>query len=196
MINVRTVKKTNIDQSTQDSIKTVHKNIPSAEINKENTEQKKTKVPERIDIKIDLIKICEAISENTKDFKEIVVSDDDLPYQIICGVPSVETIQRSLSTDDIENEDIITKLLKFVTEIKLINQKTGEAKSIVFNDFSIDEAKQLVEQIPNKLLVKATTKIVDIFNLLTTIQLYKFKLGNVEYYQALNFMNLDFFTSF
>lgn len=196
-ITIRTYKKTTVDSNMEEAAKTISDKIPEGGIidKKDDKPKKKPKGSETIDIKIDLIKICEAIEKETKDYHDITISDDNLPYRIECGVPTVETISRSIETKEEEN-DIISKILKFISKIYLINQTTKEAKEIPFSSFTPDQAKELLEQLPNRLLVQATEKIFNIFKLLSNIQLYKFTIQGAEYYQTINFTSLDFFTSF
>ena len=196
-ITIRTYKKTTVDSNMEEAAKAISDKIPEGGIidKKDDKSKKKPKGSETIDIKIDLIKICEAIEKETKDYHDITISDDNLPYRIECGVPTVETISRSIETKEEEN-DIISKILKFISKIYLINQTTKEAKEIPFSSFTPDQTKELLEQLPNRLLVQATEKIFDIFKLLSNIQLYKFTIQGAEYYQTINFTSLDFFTSF
>ena len=195
-ITIRTLKKTTIEQSTQEIID--GKSLPSAtevkptENKKDSTNGKKK--DDFIDIKIDLIKIYDAIVAETKNHEETTVTVDDLPYQLVCDIPTVKIV--SSTAVEAENEDIITRLTQFVKEINLKNPSTGEIKKISMLDYSPEEITKMVENIPNQLIVKAAEKIIKYFNTLTKIQLYKFKIGGVEYYQAINFLNLDFFTSF
>lgn len=195
-ITIRTLKQNSIDKNTEDNIKSAIENIPTADVQNQNDEQgkKSTKKNELIDIKLEVTKIYDAIVNATKDYSDIRVSLKDCPYQIVCGIPSVKTIQNTL--DGVNDEDIITRLAKFIKEIYLVNVTTGEEKLIKLVDFSADQIKDVIEIIPNRLLVEASEKIIDFFKLLTTVQLYKFKVGGTEYKQTINFTSLNFFTSF
>lgn len=194
-ITIRTLRQSSIDKSTENDIKDIVKRIPSAEVDEKVDQTKKpAKKDETIDIKLEVTKIYDAIVDATKDYSDIRVSLEDCPYQIVCGIPSVKTIQNSL--DEANDEDIITRLAKFIKEIYLVNVTTGEEKMINLVDFSADQVKSVIETVPNRLLVEASEKIIDFFKLLTTIQLYKFKIGGSEYKQTINFTNLSFFTSF
>lgn len=192
-ITIRAPKKTTIEQSIQDSVDK-EKIADMGDVTPSTTDKKAKKKDEFIDIKIDLIKIYDTIVNDTKDHEATTVSIDGLPYQLVCDIPTVKVVKDT--SVDSGNEDIVTRLTQFVKEINLKNPTTGEIKTIRVVDYSSDEMTKMVENIPNQLLVKAAEKIVKYFNILTKIQLYKFKIGGAEYYQAINFLNLDFFTSF
>ena len=194
-ITIRTVKKSAIDTITKNKIK--NKNIAVATDvsvqDEAKTSQPDKKKTEKLDVKIDLIKIYESIVDTCKDHQNVSITIDNCPYQIVCDIPSVKMIRNKNETED---DNLISRLMKFVSELHLINPKTNETKKIDLSAFMPDEAKKIIENIPNQLLVKASEKIIDFYTLLTTIQLYKFKLGGTEYFQTINFLSLDFFTSF
>lgn len=193
-ITLQTFKTNTIDRSIAKEIKNISSDAPLAEItNEKEQNDKKTNKNDVINIKLNLVDIYNSIKTAAEKYSEVTISIEDCPYQLVCGVPTVKTIQNSIDDDD---DNLVTRLIKFILEIDLVNPSTKEAKQIILSDFSTENAKKLIESIPNRLLVKASEQIVELFKLLTTLQLYKFKVGNTEYVQTLNFTSLDFFTSF
>ncbi len=170
-----------------------NKSLPSASEDTETSVDQETK--QYINAKINIQDVYNSVVENTKDFNVENIKADGCPYEIICSIPSTETILKN-DGEDQSNMSIISERSKFISGVILTNVNTGEKKTISFEDFTADECEQLINNLPAN-VIKAISKYVEkAFELIGLLNIYKIKIEGKETKQILNYMSLDFFIPF
>ena len=169
------------------------KSLPEATLDSEGEEEIAKK--QYIGAKINIQDVYNSIVENCKNFNIENIKVENCPYEIICSIPSTESIIRKDVLDP-DNVSIVTERSKFISGVILTNMKTGEKRTISFDQFTAEQNEELINNLPASIIKAISTYVNRAFELLGSLNVYKIKINGEETKQILNYMSLDFFIPF
>lgn len=156
----------------------------------------KGKKQDRITININLNDIYNQFIEKFKKFKKEEITIQDDPYIFVLSLPTMKDFMNtSERSDDTTFMDTISEELYRM--IKTISIVSGEEKQTInMSNFTIEEKNKILDNIPNRSLIKIINESNDFIKTITDLLLFDVEVDGEHYSHRLNVISPDFFTRF